>query len=587
MKGLFRSTAAALFIAAATVCATAATNVCPAGSITADTRVSLNTSETQYNFASGVGCNVGEDLNVLIDGSVAYGTPASPMTTVAVGPSVIFGRRACLAIRGGDYSLANGRSPYTINVRNNAFYDDAMLTIAGALPANSVISIYGNRFNASSSLGARSPSFFTERTAASIAMDTIYLLAKSSILISMNSIYGSDIYGASVIHGVYTSQIFGYGDGASLAIVDNNITAICNPIQLQKACAFGVSSGTLYAYANTVINVDRNRMYTAGGLIARLPLIVNPVKKIEMTFDANYGSANTMYVYLTVPNVNMQPFIIFDSINIQNSSRLSCSNNTFQVNGANGMIGFNGGFDTFEGTQVDIMANVITTQTCDPGIYFVDHVVDGKSRLTIASNVFYRDDDTAIEHSMVYFVSTFGIKSFGFIEVSGNEYGGREPVTSPSAILVDLSPTAASSGFTFNGDGSLYVCSNRLHGVDETTADLVRKDINAALHYRVKTDGCRFAAPTSASNTTTTVPTTTTATTEAPTTTTSVLPPIEVTNSTAENTTELPSQPSEPSMTASPPVTADFRRNSAPTSFQTSVASLVAAFVTLFIAASF
>ena len=532
---------AATAAATAAVLASAATNVCnSANAITAHQTITLNSAETRYDFGSGQGCSINDDINIVIDATMKYGNADSPLTTVAMGPGVNVGRRSHVTIKGQDAGKLNEkdyRAPYAIQIHGNMFYDDAMIAVTGAFAPKVVISILGNRFNTSTPLGARGPKVLGDMSdwVSNVAIDDVYLHG-TTITIAENNLYGSDINGVAAVYAVSMRDIYYFAAGSAISVTGNNITAVCNPAQYKAPCAYGVHGYGAYMYNEGSFAIDRNRMHIAGGALVEMPAITNIGKTVRVSFDENYGTANTLYVYHRVPETTLQPLIRFGSVRAQGDTAVSCSLNRFTVTGSNGMIGI-ADIDILERATVTVRGNAITTEGCDPGAYVMDLTTSDESKVTFAQNDFYRDDDTAIERPMLYVRGTFALKGTSTLEVSGNNQRGREPVTAPSAILLDLGAGAATSGLTLNGDSTLGVCNNRVHGVDTATdVDSVRRVINSVLHGRVRASGCAFAFPTTTTTTTTTRATTTTTATTTPTTTTAATTTTVTEPTTEENT---------------------------------------------------
>lgn len=330
---------AAFMIVATVVSSVSATEFCPSGQISNHISIDLDTPGATHTIASG--CIAAEDLNIVVNASMNVGSPSSAPTTVTIS-QVNIGRRDVLIVAGSSNQVAQQRSPYIINILNNQFGNDAALYFIGSLPPSSVVTVSGNRFNASTPLGQRIPAPFTSVStwAASIIVYDMTLFS-AQVLISQNNIYGSDIAGYYNIFGVYVvNQIFFMGDGAKFGVNNNNITTICNPIARNGICGYGVMANYLYIYAKGQYNVDGNTFNSAGCLITSVPNLVNPSlpgeANAQITFSNNRGTLNTMYLPHTV-DAKLQPFMQFNSINLQQHSYIEVLGNSFDITGTSGM----------------------------------------------------------------------------------------------------------------------------------------------------------------------------------------------------------------------------------------------------------
>jgi hypothetical protein len=480
---------AACLLVATVASTVSATEFCPAGQLSSNVTIALDTPGATHSIAAG--CILDPDLDITIDASMPAGTTSSAPATLTIS-QVNFGRRDVLIFKGYPNQGEVQRLPYVINILNNQFGNDAAIFFRGALPPTSVVTISGNRLNASTPLGLRIPPPYTSVStwAASIIIYDIMLLAGAKVFVTENSILGSDIVGNHNIFGVYVvTQAFFFGDGSRLSISKNNITTLCNPLARNGICGYGVMTNSIYVYAKGEFNVDENTFNTAGSLVSSLDYIVNPALNTahaKITFNGNKGTLNTMYLFSEVDE-KLQAFTSFKNTNLQQQSSLEIMENSFDITGDSGMFAFQGDFITGENASVTVGNNKLVTRTCTPGIYFEDHSTTDSSRLRILNNDFYRDDDTNINAPMVYFAKSIGLKGKSTFTVAYNKYGGREVPTGTK--LIDLS-AAAVNGFTFDGDARLYVCGNVVGGTALLTTNAVWGAIHSALQPRVLVSNC-------------------------------------------------------------------------------------------------
>eukprot|EP00388_Colpodella_angusta_P017237 GDKJ01042683.1.p1 GENE.GDKJ01042683.1~~GDKJ01042683.1.p1 ORF type:complete len:555 (+),score=104.70 GDKJ01042683.1:46-1710(+) len=478
---------AACLMVATAVSSVTATEFCPTGQLSSNVNITLN-DETGPTHSIASGCIVDPELDIEIDASMDVGTAASPATTVNI-VGVNIGAQSTMVLIGCDNNdHAALRAPYVINILNNRFGNDAVLFVRGALPPMSAVTIQSNRFNASTPLGTRIPAPYTSvSTWASCIIFYDLTLNNAQIDVSLNNIYGSDIGGAARIFGVYApTNIFFMGDNSKFNVHNNNITTICNPLVLNGICGYGVMTNNLFAYAKGEYNVDNNVFITAGSLVSNMPNIINPVSSGKVTFNGNRGTLNTMYLPYTISS-SLQPFVMFNSINVQAQSSVEVIGNTFDITGTSGMFGFYGDFIFFENTSITISNNRLTSRSCTPGIYFNEHSTAGNSRVRILNNEFYRDDDTAVDTPMLFFGNSFGLKETSTLTVAYNTFGGR--VVPASALLLDLAATAINN-FNFDGNARLLMCGNVLGGKALLTASAVWSAIHTSLRSRVAINGC-------------------------------------------------------------------------------------------------
>lgn len=480
---------AACLLVATMVSTVTATEFCPSGEISTNVTIALDTPGATHTIASG--CIIAPEMNIIINASMNAGTTSSSAATVTIS-QVNIGRRDVVIFTGATSEIAQTRFPYIINIVNNQFGNDAAIFFRGALPPASVVTVSGNRFNASTPLGQRMPSPFSSvSTWAACIIFYDLTLFSAKVFVTQNNIYGSDIAGNYNIIGVYVyTQIFFMADGSQFSVSQNNITTICNPIARNGICGYGVMTSSLYIYAKGEYNVNDNTFNSAGCLINNVPNLINPSLPSEangkITFSGNRGILNTMYLPHTI-DPKLQPFMMFNSINIQQHSSIEVLNNNFDISGTSGMFGFSGDFNFFENSTITIASNRLVTRDCTPGIYFEEHSTADTSRVRILNNDFYRDDDTNIDAPLLYFGKSFGLKFTATLTVAYNKFGGRSVPS--TAMIMDMS-AAAVNAFTFANDARLYACGNVLGGTALLTTSQVWPTLHNSLRARVLVTGC-------------------------------------------------------------------------------------------------